>query len=47
MQNKRMSSEELLRSGGFGLLLAKLSAPAVLVTLVMVLYNTNFRLKHR
>ena len=39
MQNKRMSSEELLRSGGFGLLLAKLSAPAVLVTLVMVLYN--------
>ena len=39
MQNKRMSGEELLRSGGFGLLLAKLSAPAVLVTLVMVLYN--------
>ena len=36
---RRTSNEDMLRTGGFGSLLLKLCLPAVLVTLVMVLYH--------
>ena len=39
MQKQMINNEELLRSGRFSGLLLKLSLPAVLVTMVIVLYN--------